>query len=382
MKSKKLFHITLFFTYGVSLKKWAEDGILSREIILYKKLIEKGIEVTFFTYGDRSDFEFGEKLQGITVLPAYTIIKKPKIKLFGFIQSFILPLYFGKYSKNVNLYKTNQMWGAWAPLLAKFLYRKPLLLRCGYEAYRNDVRRGASFLHRTFLFLVSLMTYHIADKVHISSNTDAAYIKRKFFVNTSKIIVFPNFIDTDNFRPRNNHKYKKKNRLLFVGRLSYQKNLFNLLEAFEGVSYGLDIIGDGDLKSSLEEYVSCHDVDINFLGKFPNETLSKVIIDYPVFILPSLYENNPKSLLEAMACGCAVIGTRVEGIKDIIRHMGNGYLCDKDAESIRQAIQVVIEDESLRSKIGKQARLDVIKYNSLDRIVEKEISAYKSLFKY
>ena len=51
-----------------------------------------------------------------------------------------------------------------------------------------------------------------------------------------------------------------------------------------------------------------------------------------VYVLCSLYEGNPKTLLEAMACGCAVVGTNVLGIQEIIRHQENGLLVPEQPE--------------------------------------------------
>ena len=64
--------ITLFFTYGVSLKTWAESGLLQREIRLYQELILRyGIHVQFITYGDSRDHQWESDLQGIQLLPIY-----------------------------------------------------------------------------------------------------------------------------------------------------------------------------------------------------------------------------------------------------------------------------------------------------------------------
>ena len=64
--------ITLFFTYGASLKTWADAGLLKREVHLYHELMKKyNIEVQFLTYGNESDRQWEADIQGIKLLPVY-----------------------------------------------------------------------------------------------------------------------------------------------------------------------------------------------------------------------------------------------------------------------------------------------------------------------
>ncbi|TBR17896.1 hypothetical protein EPO66_01895, partial [bacterium] len=69
--------LILFFTFGLSLKKWAEGGMLYREVAFYNELTKKGIDIVFLTYGDDTDFGFTEIIKGIKVIPVYSITKKP-----------------------------------------------------------------------------------------------------------------------------------------------------------------------------------------------------------------------------------------------------------------------------------------------------------------
>ncbi|MEM4326173.1 MAG: glycosyltransferase family 4 protein [Candidatus Pacearchaeota archaeon] len=372
--------LILFFTYGVSLRTWAETGILDREIILYKKLIEKGLKISFITYGDESDYLYKHKLGDIEIIPFYSFVKKPSNKIIRFIQSFFLPLILRDQINKSDIIKTNQMSSTWAPLIAKLLFKKKLIVRCGFVWYRFKLKENPTFLLKLYLYLTEWFSYHVADGIILTSYDDMQYITKKFRINNqAKIKIIPNYIDTETFRPFPGNT--KSRHLLYIGRLSKQKNLFNLLDSLKGSIYTLDIIGDGELKEKLKEYAIQNKVNVNFLGRFPNNKIPEILNQYEVFILPSFYEGNPKALLEAMSCGLAVIGTDVDGINNIVKHKENGFLCKNDSSSIRNAIDTIMGDEFLRQSIGAQAREFIINNCDIDKIVKKELNVYNAVIR-
>lgn len=371
-------NIFLFFTYGVSLKTWDETGLLDREILLYKELIEKGLKVSFITYGDESDYQYQSKLGDIEIIPFYAYVKKPANKILRFIQSFLLPIILKEYFKQADILRTNQMSTTWAPLFAKLLYRKKLIVRCGFEWYRFCKMGGTSMFIKMRIFVTEWLSYRVADAIILVSEDDKDFVKNKFRINNNKINVIMNYVDADIYKFSKYHN-RKKDTLLFIGRLAKQKNLFNLLDAIKASDYTLDIVGDGDHKSQLMEYAHKNQLNVNFLGRIPNAQIPKVLNRYEVFILPSFYEGNPKALLEAMSCGLAVIGTDVEGIRDIIRHRENGYLCKTDSTSIREAIEAVMKDKPLRQRMGVNARKYILENHDIEKIVEKENELYCQL---
>ncbi len=143
--------------------------------------------------------------------------------------------------------------------------------------------------------------------------------------------------------------------------------------------YELDIVGGGDQKREIEAYIKKYNIKANLLGRFSNDRIPNIINRYPVYILPSYFENNPKTLLEAMACERAVIGTNIMGIKEIITHNKNGLLCEIDSRSIGRAIEKLMHDEELQSRLGKNARDFVVENCSLELIADNECKLYKKI---
>jgi len=74
-----------------------------------------------------------------------------------------------------------------------------------------------------------------------------------------------------------------------------------------------------------------------------------------------------------------VIGTDVPGIRKVIRHGENGYLCAKHPAAIREAIHAVLADPALRTHMGRNARGLVVAEFALDRIAQQEFTVYQKV---
>jgi glycosyltransferase involved in cell wall biosynthesis len=164
-----------------------------------------------------------------------------------------------------------------------------------------------------------------------------------------------------------------------VGRLSREKNLIALVEAVAGLSVSLLLVGNGPQSQELAELSLQLNVPMNLAGNIPNHDLPALLNDADAFVLPSLYEGHPKALLEAMACGLPVIGSDVSGIRELIQHGENGLLCPPTAVGIREALEVLMADAALRSRLGKNARKFAVENFSLQKIVELEWTVLREL---
>src|SRR3546814_4760578 len=87
------------------------------------------------------------------------------------------------------------------------------------------------------------------------------------------------------------------------------------------------MVGDGDLRATAEREAARRGVKARLHGNLPHQNLPEMINAGRIFVLPSSYEGHPKTLLEAMACGAAVIGTDVPGIREVIEDGRTGLLC-------------------------------------------------------
>lgn len=356
--------LALFFTCGMSLEKWAKIGSLSREVKPYQLLAKQFDQIYFFTYGSKKDISFSAQVgDKITILPK-------RIAIPNWLYGFLIPFLYWKIFKKVDVLKTNQMAGAIPAVIAKLFFKKRLIVRNGYEWLGVLIKEKKVFWKRAVVYIWEKIAYKVADIVIFTSQKDKVFAKEKFKIPERKIRIVPNYIDTNLFSPQKIEK--EKGRVVFVGRLSKEKNLFNLITAAINLPIKLVFIGQGDLKDDLEKFAQEKGVKAEFRGRVDNIQLPFELSKSEIFILPSFYEGCPKALLEAMACELPCIGTDVEGIKEIIVHKENGYLCETSAQSIHQAIKDILGNENLKREISLGAKKSVFENFSFPEVIKKE----------
>ena len=361
-------NLAVFMTFGVSLSQWNQIGSLTRELALYNRLSQHFDAIYLITYGNESELSFQDQLApNIKVL--YNSHHLPT-----FLYSLLIPFLHHQHLKQTSIYKTNQLLGSWSAIVTKLIYHKPLIIRQGYQ-YSLTLRRKSKFILSLIATFLELISYHLATRIIVTSREQKQYISTRYHTNPSRIIVIPNYVDTDLFKPL--EVEKDLSRLLFIGRLDKEKNLYSLVDAIKPLPVHLTLIGSGPLEQSLKLY--CVGSNVEFKRSIPNTDLPLEINRSAIYVQPSLYEGNPKTILEAMACGVPVIGTNVNGIKEIISTFKTGVLCDTNSDSIRRYIKILLNDSDLRMVIGAHARNYILSNNSLDIILQKELELYKTI---
>lgn len=362
--------LALFFTCGVSLQAWHEIGMIDREVALYNELSKYLKHIYFFTYGGKEDLKFKNYLAGnITIVPKKYISN-------NLLYSFMIPFIHGRILKDSDILKTNQMWGSWSAVLARLIYRKKLIVRTGYILSINFMKANPKSRRRWLMKAIERIAYRLASGIITTSQTNFEYVERNYRPRSTHVLI-PNYVETDVFKPVNIEK--KKGSICFVGRLTGEKNLFALLQALKSLPYTLTIIGSGEQEEQLKQLANKNKVNVNFLGNIPNHELPEILNQHELFILPSLWEGMPKTLLEAMSCALPVIGTKIEGTREVIEHGKNGILCDTDSNSIREAIMALMEDEELKQRLGENARKTIEERFSLEKLIDNELELYSQL---
>lgn len=200
-------------------------------------------------------------------------------------------------------------------------------------------------------------------------------------------IVIYNGIDTKKFLDlEKKMKDNKKIKLLHIGRFAEQKNHKLLIDAFKEISLKnnnieLSLVGDGETKKEVENRVKEYKLDdkVKFLGI--RKDIPRLMKENDIFVLPSLWEGLPITLLEAMAAGLPIICTDVGGNSDIIDNMNNGILIESNnKEELVNAIELLIYDKELRGKLSERSVSTAKKYD-INEISSSYENIYISLLK-
>ena len=167
---------------------------------------------------------------------------------------------------------------------------------------------------------------------------------------------------------------------LYFGRLSHEKGLVTLIEAFNALSdLRLKIVGEGPMESSLREIASAN---IEFCGYQSGDALRQTIRQCKAIVVPSeWYENNPMTIIEASMAGIPTIGARIGGIPEIIVEGKTGYIFT--SKSVSELTEAVTKLEALSAEQYQAMSLECRKFAdekfSSRALYEKIIKFYTSI---
>lgn len=339
-----------------------------RESALYLQHAKKGIASTFVTYDRTISPAILPGIPGIRILCN-------RLNLHDTLYQFLIPLLHATTLIKADILKTNQSSGSRPAVIASKIFNKPLLARCGYlqsELIASSRGRNAAKTKR--LIKEENNLFANADAIIVTTDTMKNIIVSRLPETASKINVIPNYVDTDLFAPT---EINKTYDIIYVGRLSSEKNLDALLNASVKQRCRTLIIGSGAEEITLK--VKHPSELIEWKGNIPNSELPNWFNRARIFMLTSHHEGNPKVLLEAMACGSAIIGADSPGIRDIIDHGNTGILSAGDPESLAEAIAGLLANPERQLQLGIHARAFALNNYSLKNISRKEYAIIDKL---
>lgn len=281
-------------------------------------------------------------------------------------------------------------YGAGAAWLIKFFRPKIKLIITLQEGKNLNNQNGIiRFLRKLILKKANIITTisnYLADYA-VSINSRA------------KIMVIPNGVDTNIFRPKNEIAeedqlilaeklgLKSDNRVIIsVSRLVEKNGLTDLIASLVYVKettplIKLIIIGQGPLEKELKQQIKKLNLsnEVLFLGQIENKQLPAYLKLGDIFVRPSYSEGLGNSFLEAMAVGLPIIGTPVGGIPDFLEDRQTGIFCKPhDPLDLNQKIIEILSDGDLRKKIIENGRQLITQKYNWDLIAKKFENLYSN----
>lgn len=349
--------------YSCSLRTWADWGILDRELALYRKLQEKNVRVSIVSYGGKEEYDFRSWIPEMRILPNWIGWSEKRY-------AHRLHQLHGLQLLKSHIYKTDQMIGADAAVRASRAWQTPLVARMGYDwSYNASQIHGDKPGYLKRVENIHRDALQQATQVVVTTRKIGARMIDKVPAVANKLSIIPDFVDTDLFKPM---PCAKQYDLIYVGHLIEIKNVRALLDAIEGTMFSIAMIGDGKLFEDLQGRFGTLDGRIHWFGRVANPELPKLLNQARAFVLPSLFEGQPRVLLEAMACGMPIIGSNVPGIDNLINHRITGYLCETDEKSIAAALEDVLSEHELMRAMGENARQYALDHFSLESVADRE----------
>ena len=251
--------------------------------------------------------------------------------------------------------------------------------RLGTNKKYNFLRRILSPLIETFITVSDDLTVWLSDAVSIPKR---------------KVMLIRNGIDTERFHPKKIRGERTSKQSVMstpfiigtVGRLDAIKAQAVLIDAYillrdrfrnSPISLSLVIVGEGPLSSALAEKIRVAGIEKCVWMPGARHDIAEILRSLSVFVLPSISEASPITLLEAMATGLPVVASRVGGIPELIGENLRGTLvAPSDFEALADAIGCYVTEPSLGHRHANAARRFIVEnYN-----IEITVNAYRALY--
>jgi glycosyltransferase involved in cell wall biosynthesis len=239
--------------------------------------------------------------------------------------------------------------------------------------------------------------YHLLDfKIIAPSTWMQASVLRSGLMKGRSVSQIPNTLETDIFKPQDKTEAKKKagvpaDKFIFLSgfmpsRKDMHKGTSYLLESLELLKARLGVNAD---KIELVVFGNRDTANVpdfpfktSFLGTInDDERLALCYAAADAFLIPSLEDNLPYTVMESLSCGTPVVAFTTGGIPDMVKHEQNGYLATyRSSESFTDGMEWVFKHAD-RAQLKRQARQSIMEHFAEEIIAKKHIDLYHQLLK-
>lgn len=274
---------------------------------------------------------------------------------------------------HVHVARRNSFWRKSIFMQCAFFFGCPVLIHLhsgGFPAfYEQECGVIKKYLIRYFLHNASAL-------IVLTDSWRDAYTK----FEPKNIVVIPNFVE---ITPSLNRDYDTPVGLLFLGRLTKEKGLFDLIPAVAGlIKTYPDLIVKLGGEGNLEEVINILErlgIRKNFImeGWVEGDKKRELLSENNIFVLPSYVEGLPMGVLEAMSVGLPVVATSVGGVPDIIVDGENGLLIEVgNQQALENQLYQLLASVEMRERLAVSAKKCVEQRYSANAVIPKLESLY------
>jgi glycosyltransferase involved in cell wall biosynthesis len=369
-------------TWGVGISEWEKLLLNERELTLFHLYREMGCDV-WIVSTSAQDFKDKDRIS-----------KQYHDYNFVFLRPNLISSFFKlitdrevinlrqKYKKNSGkiAIRSNQLLGAHLGIAVRRFRPMEFIVRQGFNAVDSQIKSDSKKYTSLLFAIYEHVLFLFVKKWEFTSDSSMKSSLNRNSWSSIKPILIPNFVDMEVWagKPLIGKEFDKL-RVGFFGRLAPVKNLTNLVVAFAiHRKIELIIVGEGPNKVELQNLAESHNFPLVILDRMSPENLAAECNTWDYAIFPSLFEGNPKGVLEMFSLGIPVLATPVDGIKQLVKHRETGFLSNGTAkEDLLELLRTVEEITSdVRASVVSNAKSFVEENNSLEVFVKKEMAFY------
>ena len=393
---------------------WYKGGSEKYYFELAELLKENGHEVAFFSmknekniktgekeyFVDEIDLNTGSKLKALDVIYSKANYKKMKEALKDFKPDIVHINNFQRQlsasiikaikEENIPIVFTAHDVQAICPAITMMDNDKNICEKCMHGKYMNCIKKKCNKGSTLKSIIGALEGYYYRIKKIYTKKIDFIITPSEFYktkliedgIPENKIEAIHNFVELKDY----NLETIDEGYALYFGRLSKEKGILNLINAFSKLKEGiLYIAGEGLEKENIETIIKENNMEnrVKLLGFLNSDQIKETIRKCKFAIVPSIwYENCPYSLMESLAIGKPVIGANIGGIPELVKDKKSGLIYKyDDIDDLTNKMKVLFEDEKLVEEYGKNAKEDAKKLYGKDVYYKKVINIYNELLK-
>ena len=393
---------------------WYKGGSEKYYFELAELLKENGHEVAFFSmnnekniktgekeyFVDEIDLNTGSKLKALDVIYSKANYKKMKEALEDFKPDIVHINNFQRQlsasiikaikEENIPIVFTAHDVQAICPAITMMDNDKNICEKCMHGKYMNCIKKKCNKGSTLKSIIGALEGYYYRIKKIYTKKIDyiitpSEFYKTKLIVDgipEEKIEAIHNFVELKDY----NLETIDEGYALYFGRLSKEKGILNLINAFSKLEKGiLYIAGEGPEKENIEKIVKENNLDnrVKLLGFLNSDRMKETIRKCKFVIVPSIwYENCPYSVMETLAIGKPVIGANIGGIPELVKDNKCGLIYEyDDIDDLADKMKKLFENEILVKEFGKNAKEDANRLYSKEIYYKKIINIYNRLLK-
>lgn len=393
---------------------WLKGGSEKYYFELAELLKEHGHEVAFFSmkdeknittgdkeyFVDKIDLNTGSKLKALDVIYSKDNYKKMKEALEDFKPDIVHINNFQRQlsasiikainEKNIPIVFTAHDVQAVCPAITMMDNDKYICEKCKGGKYLNCVKKKCN-KGSTLKSIIGAIEgyYYRVKKIYTKKInyiiTPSNFYKTKLVedgIPDYKIEGLHNFVDLKQY----DLEVTDEGYALYFGRLSKEKGILNLVNAFAKLDNGtLYIAGEGPEKENIEKIINENNLQdrVKLLGFLNADEMKDTIRKCRFVVVPSIwYENCPYSVMETLAIGKPVVGANIGGIPELVQEAKTGFVYKfDDADDLSNKMKIFFEEPELAEQFGKNAKEEAKELYGKENHYQKILKIYNNFVK-